>query len=114
MLAEEMEIADGDGTIAEVSDAALVVARGRGINLGVREVEEILVRLALARSLPNTESYAEEFLTGSSKSSREIAEEDGMTAEEVVVAPWAARGGREWAASQASMFLLLPLRLRYF
>ena len=109
-----MEIADGDGRIAEVSDAALVVARGRGINLGVREVEEILVRLALARSLPNTESYAEEeFLTGSSKSSREIAEEDG-TAEEVDVAPWAARGGREWATSQASMFLLLPLRLRYF
>ena len=113
MLAEEIEIADGDGTIAEVCDAALVVARGRGINLGVREVEEILVRLALARSLPNTESYAEEFLTGSSKSSREIAEEDGMTAEEVDVALWA-RGGREWAASQASMFLLLPLRLRYF
>ena len=113
MLAEEIEIVDGDGTMAE--DAALVVARGRGINLGVREVEEILVRLALARSLPNTESYAEEeFLTGSSKSSREIAEEDGMTAEEVDVAPWAARGGREWAASQASMFLLLPLRLRYF
>ena len=56
MLAEEIEIADGDGTIAEVSDAALVVESGRGINLGVREVEEILVRLALEWTLPNTES----------------------------------------------------------
>ena len=58
MLAEEIEIVDGDGTIAEV------VARGRGINFGVLEVEEILVRLALGR--PLDESYTKGLHAGSS------------------------------------------------
>ena len=64
MLAEEIEIVDGDGTIAEVIDDVLVVARGRGINFGVLEVEEILVRLALGR--PLDESYTKGLLAGSS------------------------------------------------
>ena len=100
--------------MAEVIDDELVVARGRGINFGVLDVEEILVTLALAlaRPLPNTESYTEGLLAGSSKSSKEIAEEDGMMADEVDDTPWVPRGGREWATSQASIIPLLPLRLR--